>query len=227
MIRCSACGVDIAGAAEKCPLCGVAVASADPSPDLGFPEFHLQKRRMGPLIRLISLAVVLVTAVQVLVNLLTWNGVLWSVISCTDLLYAWFMGLFTFNRNIHIGFKMLMHAVTIPLLLIVINFFAYDIETIDRVEWAAAYAMPAIFLGFIVAINIIMVTRRKNHRHYLLYQFTLCIAAFVPLILVFAGAVDPCWPSITTTSASALTVAAWSIFARKSVKSEFGRKFHV
>ncbi|NCA95070.1 MAG: hypothetical protein EOM79_03165, partial [Epsilonproteobacteria bacterium] len=123
MDYCPECKVQVVSKGEKCPLCqGPLDRGEKPASKKPFPSYikfvNLRKRWA----RGISLAAPVAIGICVLINLLTWNGFLWSLIVGVAILYAWLVGLYTVRRTDHLGQKLLLHAIGISALLIVINF---------------------------------------------------------------------------------------------------------
>lgn len=160
-------------------------------------------------------------------NILMWKGEVWCVVFSACVLYAWGLGLQTFSKRIHLGWKLTANAIAIPLLLVVINVFASSAETIAKVSWAVSYTMPAIFLGFIIVINFIIIKWRQRRRDYMLYQLSLCVICFVPLILVLSGVAQPIYPSMIAAGCALMTIIWLIVFAQKVIGSELVRKFHL
>jgi uncharacterized Tic20 family protein len=84
-----------------------------------------------------------------------------------------------------------------------------------------------VFVCFILAINVIMLKLKHQFRDYLLYQISLCVIGFVPLVLVLSGVAQPIYPSIIAAACSYLTLIGLVFFKRRVVFSEFRKKFHI
>lgn len=243
MDYCPSCKVHVVSRGEKCPLCqgelerGEVAAAKKPFPSY-IKFINLRKR----LARGISIAAPVIIGLCVLINLLTWNGFLWSLIAGVAILYAWLVGLYTVRRTDHLGQKLLLHAIGISTLLIVINFvtaspsmtsslFLKNFSEIAR--WSLDYAMPATLMAFILAINIATLSQRHRFRDYIIAQFSLSFIGFIPFVLimidVFSGIdiLGSLFMSIAASSFSLLTLIVFIVFAPKLVLKEFGRRFHI
>lgn len=186
------------------------------------------KQKKGIAVKVVSWVALALILSSVLINWITWGGKLWCVTFSAYVLYVWLLGLLTFKRGVHPGLKLMTHAIALTLLLVVTNMFAYSKEIVSRVSWAVSFAMPFILIGFMIAIDVLILLRRtQNRRDYLLYQISLSVIGFIPIILVLSGVAQPVYPSIIAASCSFLTILGMVIFARKIVFSEFGRKFHI
>ncbi len=228
MPYCSDCKISISSNPVKCPLCQKELPHSICRDEAAeYPGFEPVKQRSQMLMKAVSLLALTLIAASVLLNIITWDGDVWCVVFSACVLYAWGPGLFTFNRRVHLGWKLTAHAVAIPLLLIVINVFASNAETVSRVSWAVSYTMPAIFIGFIITINFIIIRWYQKRRDCLLYQLALCVIGFIPLILVLSGVAQPVFPSIAAAGCSFATIIWLILYQKKMIRSEFVRKFHI
>ena len=242
MDYCPECKVQVVSKGEKCPLCqGPLDRGEKPASKKPFPSYikfvNLRKRWA----RGISLAAPVAIGICVLINLLTWNGFLWSLIVGVAILYAWFVGLYTVRRTDHLGQKLLLHAIGISDLLIVINFVTASpsmtssefLENFSEIaRWSLDYAMPATLMAFILAINIATLSQRHRLRDYIIAQFSLSFIGFIPFVLIMidifaADILGSLFMSIAASSFSLLTLLVFVIFAPKLVAKEFGRRFHI
>jgi len=242
MKYCPECQVTIRSNGERCPLCHAQVTDVEGSASSpSFPSYAKFRDRRKRLTTAASIAAPAIIAASVLINVLTWDGLLWSLIVAAAALYAWLVGLYTFRRTDHIGQKLMLHAIGLSLLMVVINFvtsspsltsseFLNGFSGIAR--WSLDYAIPSILIAFILAINIAMLTQRHRLRDYLIAQFSLCVIGFIPFVLIM---LDICgidtlgslFMSITASSLSLATLALLIVFARRLVAKEFGRRFHI
>lgn len=228
MQYCESCKVSISTQTDVCPLCHAPLEAREGLVlEQTYPDFAPLKRKSRLLELLLGLSCVFVIVVCALINLLTWNGHLWSVLVAAPVLYVWLCGLITFRKRAHLGLKLMAHAIGIALLLIVINSFSDSQRIVSHASWAVAYTMPFIFIGFILSINTLMARKRQTLRDYVLYQISLCVIGFIPLLLVLLGVAQPAYPSIIAAACSALTIGGLFLFGRKNVISELNKKFHI
>lgn len=228
MQYCTDCKISISSKTDRCPLCHKELPYAEQEGAAeAYPGFEPLKAKNRKLAKTISTIACSLIAFSVLANMLTWNGSVWCVPFTACVLYAWGGGLLTFSKRIHLGWKLTAHAIAIPLLLVIFNTFAYNTETIHEITWAVSYGMPFIYICFIITIDSIVVLWRQKLRDYLLYQLTLCMIGFIPLILVLSGVTQPMWPSIIAAGCSYATIIGLILYAKKIIKSEFVKKFHI
>lgn len=228
MKYCTECKILISSGADCCPLCRGELPHAEhPDGAEEYPGFEQGRPKAKKLSRIASVVAGALIVASVLCNLLIWNGHIWSVVASACVLYAWGLGLLSVQRRVHLGWKLIAHALALPCLLIIANAFASRTEMVSRVTWAISYAMPAIFVCMIIVINFIMLRWRQKRHDYLLYQLALCIIAFAPLILALSGLAQPVYPSIAAAGCSVITIGWLLIFAKKVVRMELERKFHI
>ncbi|HWS28678.1 MAG TPA: DUF6320 domain-containing protein [Clostridia bacterium] len=225
---CETCKVSISTKTDICPLCHEKLpARQDAKLVETYPDFAPFKRRSRLLALIFSGVCALIIVVCVLVNLLTWNGHLWSALVTAPALYVWICGLITFKKRIHLGLKLMAHAIGIASMLVAINTFSGSAQIVTHASWAVSYSMPFIFIGFILAINVLMIRKRHTLRDYVISQISLCVIGFIPLLLVLLGVAQPIYPSILAAACSALTIGGLFLFGRKNVTAELNRKFHI
>jgi len=229
MKYCPDCHVKVATRTERCPLCHrLLPTEGEDKGVISYPEFDYKAGRRKLILKLeATLALTGIFSVA-LINFLTFAGHLWSVVAIAAILYAWIVvGWLSFKRNAHISLKLMVHAITITGLLLIIEAFATASGMITNLSWTLSFAMPSIFIGFIIIINILMLIKRQQLRDYLISQLSLSVIAFTPLILVFFDLVDPIYMSIAAAGLSFATIIGLFIMGRRIVISELGRKFHL
>jgi hypothetical protein len=219
--------VRVSTVTDRCPLCHRSLAEQqDNAARHTYPvEQPLQKKSIS-LARLVSLSAICLILLSLIINWMAWDGWLWSVIISAHVLYLWLVGWLTLNKGVHPGLKLMTHALSITLLLVIVNVLSRSNVTISRISWAVSYTMPIIFIGFITLIDIIILRKKHNLRDYMLYQLSLCVIGFIPLVLVLTGVARPVWPSVITAALAGLTILGLIIWAKKIIMSELGRKFH-
>jgi len=228
MRHCPDCRVGISTITDVCPLCHRPLqGAADADAMQTYPPFSPSRKAVSRWSKPMTITAVSLIAAAGVANLWLWSGTLWSVIFIACVLYAWLLGLFTCNKRIHLGYKLIVHAVSMPLLLAVVNMFATRTETIQRVSWAVSYGLPITLICFIAAINSIMVKWKQKRRDYLLYQLSLCVIGFIPLVLALTGVARPALLSVIAAGCSYLTIVWMLVFARRIISAEFARRFHV
>ncbi len=228
MVYCNTCKINIASYSKNCPLCHNELPEAeDACVEKAFPDFEPPNLRRKWITLVISWAAIAAILIAVLINILTWNSKLWSVIAVVYIIYAWLLGRLTFKSSVALGKKLFAHALAIPVTLIVVNIFSKRNETWGEISWALSYATPLILVGFILATTFINFNNRRSRKDFIFYQLTLSVLALVPLALVLLKVVEPMIPSIIAAVVAFITIIGIAVFGRRSFKSEFDRKFHI
>lgn len=228
MRHCPECQIKIATKTTRCPLCHRLLPESTYPGVVSYPEFDYKASRRRLFLKV--LATVSLTGIFVtgLINWLTFAGHLWSLVVATSILYAWIVvGWLTFKRNVHSSIKLMVHAISITGLLLVIEAFTTSDRMISHLNWTLSFAMPSVFIGFIIIINVWMLIKRQQLRDFLISQLALSVIGFVPLILVFFDLVNPQYMAIGAAGLSFATIIGLFILGRRIVISELGRKFHI
>ncbi len=226
MPTCTDCHVRVLTVTDRCPLCHRSLAEQqDKAARHTYPvERPLQKKSIS-LARLVSLSVICLILLSLSINWAAWNGWLWSVIFSTHVLYLWLVGWLTLKKGVHPGLKLMTNALSITLLLVVVNVLYRSNVTISCISWAVSYSMPIIFIGFITVIDMIMLRKKHNLRDFLLYQLSLCAIGFIPLVLVLTGVARPIYPSVIAAALAGLTILDCSSGRKKSSWRNWGENF--
>jgi hypothetical protein len=205
MQYCKSCKVKIITKTNTCPLCHQKIRM-DKDAIETYPQYEPLKDKYTKSAKIISIIAPSLITISVILNLFVFSTSYWSVDVSVCAIYFWLLGLLTFNRRINLGIKLLAHAITIPLVLIVLNVFATSDKTTNNITWAISYATPLIILLFTIIISFMMTQREQKLRDYLLYQFALGLMSIIPLIIGALGLAEPIYPSIITVIYSYITI---------------------
>lgn len=228
MRHCPECQVKIATKTTRCPLCHLVLLETNDPGVASFPDFDMKASRRRLFLKILSTVSLTGIFTTGLINFLTFSGHLWSIVVITAILYAWIVvGWLTFKRNVHSSLKLMVHAISITALLLVIEAFTTSNQMISHLNWTLSFAMPSVFIGFIIIINVWMLIKRQQLRDFLISQLALSVIGFVPLILVFFDLVSPRYMAIAAAGLSFATIIGLFILGRRIVISELGRKFHL
>jgi hypothetical protein len=226
MQYCPRCKVKVITKTDMCPLCHQKL-KGDSKAVFTFPPYEPLKDKYTKSAIIISSVAPFLIAISILLNIFFIHGSYWSVVAGVGIVYFWLLGLLTFNRKVHFPIKLIAHAITISLVLIIINMFATSDGLISRITWAISYAIPFLIFGFILLVNIIMNRSKHDIKEFLLYQLALCILGFVPLIILAWGVAKPLYPSVITAFYSYSTIIYLIIYSKSIIKEEFKKKFHI
>lgn len=226
MQACNKCKIRIITKTNKCPLCGRKIAIDNDAVET-YPRYRKLKDKYRKVASIISIIAPTLIIISVVLNLLAFKNNYWSVLFSVCVIYFWLLGLLTFNRKTHLGLKLLAHAVTIPLVLIMMNIFATTSRAVNDITWAISYATPLIILSFMITISFMMIRRKQRFKDYLLYLFALCLMGFIPLGILLFGVAKPLYPSVITALYSYMTIIYLVIFSKRQIKEELDKRFHL
>jgi hypothetical protein len=222
MKYCEKCGINIRGTEQRCPLCFSALEAIDDEAEsTGYPELRTFSAKGSFLVRLFVFFSVAGSLTCLLINLLCWQGVLWSLIVVTGLLLVWkTVGLMILSRR-NVGLKVIAQTVAVLLLLI----------TIDAVtgwnQWSIGIVTPFVIIAATCVMTIVLYVKRAKWREYMLFQLVITINGFIPVILALCGLTKIVWPGAVGALYSLLTFVGMLLFANRQFKSELKKRFHV
>jgi NAD+ synthase (glutamine-hydrolysing) len=146
MLYCIDCKVRITGNSDRCPLCDKHMPGAyQQNPEPKYPEYIPKVRSNRKLAKAMFISAILLIMLSAGINALTWSGSLWSVIFSAYVLYIWLMGLVTFKTRVHLGIKLVGHAISVSVLMLIMNVFISKTGTLNPVTWSVSYGMPIVF----------------------------------------------------------------------------------
>lgn len=229
MQYCTHCKVYISTKTDFCPLCHRKIEKANETVSVQtFPEYKKPlKNKLGLTKLLINILAPLAIFVTVLVNLLTYNGVLWSLIDVMAIIYLWAFGMWTFKKDGSIGKKIVVNAIAINLIIISANIFGYNLATLPNEFWSISYVLPFLIAIFMLANNVIMFTKKHQIKDFILSQFSLCFIAFAVFIVAMSGFTSVLFPAFIVLSLAVLTLLTFALFGKKMIMQEFKKKFHL
>jgi hypothetical protein len=223
---CNKCKVKISSKTNICPLCRSKIEIDEKNVSV-YPKYIPHANKYKYVKQIISIISIIIIATSILLNILVIQTSYWSILVSACVLYFWGLGLISFNKKINLGLKLMLQALTIPLILILMNAFATNSYITNKITWALSYATPFIILCFIFTINFIITQRKQLLKDFLLYQLALCIMGFIPLIILLFKVAEPLYPSIITALCSYTVIIYLVAKYRKIIKDEMKKKFHI
>ena len=234
MKYCCKCNVKVNTDMQKCPLCSmvlsvcktsdnnpVPLSTCDvdvekyPKPDAGVAD------KYNFVFRLLFFITVVIGSTCLLINLLYYSGVLWSLYVIGTMLYLWITVAYPLFVKRKIG-----HIIVITTLST--SIYLYSLELATRTSgWGLSYVTPFLFIAATLMITFIIFLRRLKWREYSIYQTIMVILGFLPVVFCITGLVTPIWPSVLSAFYSFLTLAGMFIFADKKYKNELIKRFHL
>jgi hypothetical protein len=229
MKYCEKCGVKINTDKAKCPLCSALLRDAgnaceeDAAPlASNYPETVDEAvRKYNFTFRLMLFISVVIASTCLLINILTYSGVLWSLYVAGTLLYVWITIGYPVLKSLRIGQIIVLNTIMTAI-------YVYSLELATKTQgWGLTYVTPFLFIASTLLITFIILLKRLKWRDYAVYQTIMVIMGFLPVIFCVAGLVTSIWPSVLSAFYSFLTVTGMFIFGDKKYKDELIKRFHL
>lgn len=218
MKHCNACNIDLSTPEFLCPLCdGPLQPDAQGDCAAAYPTYRV--RNYSFVKRLLILLSVVGVGACAVINILVTQGIWWWLLAATGVVYAWAVVLHAMRRGANGGGIILMQVVCACALFMLI-----DLET-GWTGWSVTYLMPGIFCAGIIAIVVLIVCNRTNWAGYVLYQATLALCGFIPLVLFFTGVSRHFFLALAPALLAATSLLGLFLFGDRSIKNEFKRRF--
>ena len=222
MKYCNACNVYVLGSNQYCPLCFSELSGTD-AEDIreSYPKMKEIPKKYNFMLRFFLFLSIATGLVCLLINLLNWSGMLWSLIVATGILLLWETIGFMILSKKNIGWKLFAQ-----MLAVLIVFITIDAVTGWR-AWSIGYFAPFVFIASSCTMTIILYIKRTQWREYMLFQFIIAINGFIPVVLYWCGLTNVLWPSAAGALYSLLSLLGMMIFFDKQFKNEMKKRFHI
>ena len=233
MKYCRKCALSVHTRYEFCPLC--ASQLSDGQSDASVPEAEeavpdvpaedIYPRYDGEVkynftLRLLLFISIVGASSCLLINLLLYRGMLWSLLVAGGIGFFWAALVYPFSVQKNIGHYIAIDAVCACVFFIVAQF------VVGTKGWSLDFVIPFLFIAATTFISLVILIKRMKWREYALYQFITIILGLLPIISVVAQLVSTMWPSIVSAFYSFITLLAMLIFADKKYKNELIKRFH-
>lgn len=229
MHYCKHCKVNVSTDTEYCPLCHRLLKKSEKvETRLTFPKNQQVEKKRNLLKILINILCPILILATILINLLTYSGVLWSVIDTMGIIYVWLLGMWSFRKDSGLGTKILVNVIAINLILISVNIFGYNLATLPGELWALSYTIPFLLSGVILINNVLILIKKFAIKEFLISQLSLCIISITFFILMLC--LDPVsilFPKLIVGSLALVSLISMFVLAPKSLAQEVKKKFHI
>lgn len=237
MKYCCKCKVKVNMDLKKCPLCSMDLTDMEIQSSKNYSEditkasdedgskYPMSDADIADgynfVFRLFLFISVIIGSTCLLINLLTFKGILWSMYVIGTMLYMWITVAYPLFVRRKMGHIIVIDAVSTSI-------YVYSLELGTQSKgWGLSYVTPFIFTGATLMITFIILLKRLKWREYLTYQTIMVALGFLPLIFWLIGLVSPIWPSVLSAFYSFLTLAGMFIIVDKKYKNELIRRFHL
>lgn len=234
MKYCKKCRLSVRTCDDFCPLCATALTGTacgnDPQeterPDNcveivsnAYPK-TAAKRQYNFIVRLLLFISVVGASLCLLINILAYNGILWSFMVIGGIAFFWAALIYPFLVRKNIGHYIAVDAVCACLYFIMAQFVTHT------TGWSLDYVIPFLFIAATTFITVVILIKRMSWREYALYQFITIFLGLLPIISAATGLVTIVWPSIASAFYSFIILMGMIIFADKKYKNELIKRFH-
>lgn len=235
-MRCKYCDVEVACKSKICPLCHEKLALPE-NLDLtyeeqkAYPDKQKQQKRKSlrkmTAIRLYLCVAIAIFILCIPINLLTTPNLYWFAIIGVLALYGFILVNNTILSNNGIGIKIFWQGVGILAVLLTINYLLDKQAPQYSPSWVWDYGLPAILIVASLVTGIYAALASKFWRGAVIDALIISALGYLPLILFAVKVVIHPALSIAATCVSTIMIISCCIFGRKTLISEFKKRFHV
>ena len=222
MKKCKRCNIKVNENTDSCPLCRTILTSLNESDyKPTYPEIKLNPHKYNIIKRTFIFISILSGITTAITNYLTYNGVMWSVITITAIIYFWIMMAYSIRRNTNIASKILVQVLGAAILTVIMDY------SIGYSGWSVNHVIPEIITLANISVLILVIINRMYWHTYVINQIIIAIFGLIPGILYLCGLINVPLPTVIATSTSVIVLLGTIIFGDKSIKSELIRRFHI
>lgn len=221
MKTCKRCKVNVIENTDICPLCRtVLTITSDENSNRSYPEIEVSSHKYNIIKRLFLFVSILSAVASIITNYLTYNGVLWSAITISAIVYLWVIMSYSIKRNRNIASYILVQVICVSILSVVMD------NSIGYNGWSVNNVIPEIMILANVAVLVLVFINRMYWHTYVINQIVIAICGLIPGALWLCGLITVPIPTVIATVTSLLVLVIMIIFGDKTIKSELKRRFH-
>ena len=239
-MRCKYCNIEIGCKSKICPLCHEKI-HLDASVDLPVEETQelpvayppkkrekvpVKKKLLSPGSIYLSIALT-VFILCVAINLRLTPTIYWFAFVGAVLVYGLILTKHTILSNNSIGIKIFWQAVAIFAILIALNYLVKDQISHYINNWIWDLGLPVILTVSTIVVGIYTAIAFHKWHSVIIDALAVSALGFVPMILFGCGVVVNPVMSIICACLSSAGIIFCGILGRKTLISEFKKKFHV
>lgn len=186
-----------------------------------YPEISYDVDKWKRMTNLFYAVLLALAACLGVVNYLTYDHRMWSVIAIACIAYAGVTMRYSIMRNANLGFKILIQTLGAQVVLVIIDVMG------GYQGWSVDYAIPSTILFADAAIVCLIIVNRLNWQSYFMYQIAITVLSFIPFILWASGFIKRPMMAIITVIISVLVLTVTILLGDRRVKNELIRRFHI
>ncbi|QNU66837.1 zinc ribbon domain-containing protein [Ruminiclostridium herbifermentans] len=221
MKTCKRCRVYVVENTDICPLCKTVLTDMDGEKlDKTYPAIEVNSHKYNIIKRLFLFVSILSAVGSAITNYLTYNGVMWSAINISAIVYFWIIMSYSIKRNRNIASHILVQIICISILTVIMD------NSIGYSGWSVNNVIPEIMTLANVAVLILVFINRMYWHTYVINQIVIAVCGLIPGVLWLCGLITVIIPTAIATATSLLVLVIMIIFGDKTIKSELKRRFH-
>ncbi|MFB4161126.1 DUF6320 domain-containing protein [Geomicrobium sp. JSM 1781026] len=186
-----------------------------------YPVYHNRSKQRYMKQKVTLFIALLIISGSLLINLLTTPDVLWVFYIVGPVLYVLLLVNHTILSRAHAGSKIIFQVLALSAMLIVLDTAA------GATRWSIHYVIPFLVISATLIVTIIILNKPMKWREYLGYMMTMIVLGFMPVLLFLSSLSLVLWPSAITALYALLTLIGMALFANRTMRNEFVRRFHI
>lgn len=222
--KCNRCGVWIYDDTVTCPLCkSVLEEQLEDGGDKisgGYPKVEFDIDKHERLRNIFIFTLIMISGLLIFINYITYKGFMWSIIAVMVVAYIGVTVTYSIMNNANLAAKLVVQTVGAGILCIIVD------NVTGYTGWSANYVIPGLILFADLSIVLCMIINRMNWQSYFMYQISITVISFIPILLYPLRLITRPMASLVTVSAAVIILAGTIIFGDKSIKDELIRRFN-
>ena len=222
--RCERCGLLIADEAWHCPLCRGAlitdtVLEAGAARSLVYPDVSRRIKKMRLAIKITVFASVIIAAVLILINYLTFSGIYWSFLAVAVLVYGCVTLIASFRVRKSAQFRIIFQLILAAVL----------VYALDRIlgysGWSVRFGFPIILLVADAIAVVLMLTNIHGWQTYIVTEIWAGVLGVILILLELTGVWKLSVLGIIAAAVSVLLPVGTILFGQTMILEDVKRRF--
>lgn len=186
-----------------------------------YPQIRYDQEHLKKLANIFYGLMFFMAAVLGAINYATYSGSLWSVIAIGLTIYTAFTVRYSVLRHANLASKVLLQTIAAEVLWVVLD------HSSGYSGWSVNFAIPGTILFADLAVVGLILVNTMNWQSYFMYQITITVFSFIPMILWAAGLLTRPLLALITVIVTVLILMVTIVLGDRSVKTELKRRFHI
>ncbi len=223
MNKCNKCNIEVMDDSIVCPLCNTVLdRDEENSKQINvYPDFIDEDRIFNLVMRIFVFCSILIGAVLVTINYLTFSKIWWSAICIGAMVYLCITLKYSVQRNSNYIMKLIIQTIGAILLTILID------NIIGYRGWSVNYVLPSAIILVDIGIAIMMILNSTSWQSYILFQIFMIFTGFVSFVMYELNVITYPIMTFIALGVSLLFFLGTIILGGKRATTELKRRFHV